>query len=55
MFGFDPVTVSDGMTSLRRGFTRLEMERLLASAGVAGEVAQRPGFRLVATWKPRER
>jgi 2-polyprenyl-3-methyl-5-hydroxy-6-metoxy-1,4-benzoquinol methylase len=54
MLGFDPVTVSDGMTSLRRGFTRRELERLLARAGVAGQVAQRPGFRLVATWSPRD-
>jgi 2-polyprenyl-3-methyl-5-hydroxy-6-metoxy-1,4-benzoquinol methylase len=49
---FDPVTVADGMTSLRRGFTRPELERLLAAAGVAGRVYQRPGFRLVATWVP---
>jgi hypothetical protein len=50
---FDPVTVADGITSLRRGFTKRELERLLVSAGIAGQVAQRPGFRLVATWNPR--
>ena len=50
---FDPVTVADGMTSLRRGFTRPELENLLAKAGVAGRVARRPGFRLVATWVPQ--
>jgi hypothetical protein len=50
---FDPVTVADGMTSLRRGFTRAELEDLLAQAGVAGRVDRRPGFRLVATWVPQ--
>jgi hypothetical protein len=50
---FDPVTVADGMTSLRRGFTRPELENLLAKAGVAGRVDRRPGFRLVATWVPQ--
>jgi hypothetical protein len=49
---FDRVTVADGMTSLRRGFTRPELENLLAKAGVSGRVDQRPGFRLVATWVP---
>ena len=53
LLGFDRVTVADGITSLRRGFTRGELERLLVSAGIAGRVAQRPGFRLVATWNPR--
>jgi SAM-dependent methyltransferase len=50
---FDSVTVADGMTSLRRGFTRPELENLLAKAGVAGRVDRRPGFRLVATWVPQ--
>ena len=53
LLGFDPVTVADGITSLRRGFTRPELERLLASAGIAGRVDRRPGFRLVASWVPR--
>jgi predicted nicotinamide N-methyase len=47
---FDPVTVADGMTSLRRGFTRPELQSLLAEAGIMGRVDQRPGFRLVASW-----
>lgn len=51
--GFDPVTVADGMTSLRRGFSRRELTELMALAGVEGRVARRPGFRLVATWLPR--
>jgi hypothetical protein len=50
---FDPVTVADGMTSLRRGYTRLELKNLLAAAGVAARVDRRPGFRLVATWVPK--
>jgi SAM-dependent methyltransferase len=50
---FDPVTVADGMTSLRRGFTRSELENLLVRAGIAGRVHHRPGFRLVAAWVPQ--
>jgi 2-polyprenyl-3-methyl-5-hydroxy-6-metoxy-1,4-benzoquinol methylase len=52
-FGFDPVTVADGMTSIRRGFSRDEMRSLMARAGIEGRVYRRPGFRLVATWLPR--
>lgn len=48
---FDPVTVADGDTSIRRGFTRAELAALLARAGVRGDVARRPGCRLVATWR----
>jgi hypothetical protein len=50
---FDPVTVADGMTSLRRGFTRKELLGLMSRAGIKGRVDQRLGFRLVATWVPR--
>ncbi|MFL5403011.1 MAG: methyltransferase domain-containing protein [Gemmatimonadales bacterium] len=49
---FDPVTVADGMTSLRRGFRRNELATLLLDAGVSGQVERRRGFRLVATWIP---
>lgn len=49
---FDPVTVADGMTSIRRGYTVKELRGLLARAGVEGTVARRPGYRLVATWRP---
>lgn len=52
-FGFDAVTVADGMTSIRRGFSQDEMRSLLARAGIEGRVYRRPGFRLVATWLPR--
>jgi SAM-dependent methyltransferase len=52
LLGFDPVTRSDGVTSIRRGFSRRELADLLARAGVGGEVSYRPGFRVVATWLP---
>ena len=51
--GFDPVTVADGLTSIRRGFSRRELSSLMARAGVEGRVYRRPGFRLVATWLPQ--
>jgi hypothetical protein len=51
---FDPVTVADGMTSIRRGYTRRELKDLLSAAGVRATVERRPGYRLVATWRPRE-
>jgi hypothetical protein len=51
---FDGVTVADGMTSLRRGYTVGELRGLLAAAGVRAEVSRRPGYRLVAVWRPRE-
>lgn len=52
--GFDPVTVADGITSIRRGYTASELGALLARAGVHGTVTRRPGYRLVATWRPVE-
>ena len=53
LLAFDPVTVADGVTSIRRGFSVPEMRSLLAHAGIEGRVDRRPGFRLVATWRPR--
>lgn len=50
---FDPMTRADGVTSIRRGFTAGELGALLGRAGVAAAVARRPGWRLVATWRPR--
>ena len=49
---FDRVTLADGMTSLRRGYTTGELRRLLARAGVRATVERRPGYRLVAVWRP---
>lgn len=54
LLGFDPVTRVDGVTSIRRGFSRPELLRLMAQAGVKGRVDQRRGFRLVATWHPKD-
>ncbi len=50
--GFDGVTVADGITSLRRGYTAGELRALRAAAGVRGTVERRPGYRLVAVWRP---
>ena len=51
LFRFDPDTLRDGVTSLRRGFTPASLRTLLAEAGVATPVARRPGARLVAVWR----
>jgi SAM-dependent methyltransferase len=53
LLGFDSVTLMDGVTSLRRGFSRRELLHFMELAGVRGSVSQRHGFRLVATWLPR--
>jgi predicted nicotinamide N-methyase len=53
LLGFDRVTLADGVTSIRRGFSRRMLLELMAQAGVTGRVDERPGFRLVATWRPR--
>ncbi|MGQ0702784.1 MAG: methyltransferase domain-containing protein [Gemmatimonadales bacterium] len=47
LLAFDPHTVRDGITSLRRGFTVRGLETLLAQAGLAARVRRRPGARLV--------
>ncbi|HZN99447.1 MAG TPA: methyltransferase domain-containing protein [Gemmatimonadales bacterium] len=51
LLGFDAVTRTDGVTSIRRGFSRRELLDLLELAGVRGRVDQKRGFRLVATWR----
>lgn len=48
---FDRVTIADGLTSIRRGFTAAELRARLRHAGIEGEVAHRPGARVVATWR----
>ncbi len=50
LLGFDSVTLADGVTSIRRGFSRRGLLDLLRRAGLRGRVEQRRGFRLVATW-----
>jgi len=51
MLRFDPVTIADGVTSVRRGYTEAELATLLGRAGITAEVSRRPGFRLVASWR----
>lgn len=53
LLGFDSVTRTDGITSVRRGYHASELAALAARAGVSAQVAQRPGFRLVAYWSTR--
>jgi SAM-dependent methyltransferase len=50
--GLDPSTRRDAITSLRRGYTAAELERLLALAGIAAAVRYRPLARVVAAWEP---
>ena len=52
---FDPITLADGITSIRRGYTAGELRALLAAAGVRARVSRRPGYRLVATWRAEDR
>lgn len=49
---FDPDTLRDGVTSLRRGFSAGTLSALLAQAGIRAPVHRRPGARLVAVWRP---
>ena len=49
---FDPDTMRDGITSLRRGFSSSTLAELLAHAGIRAPVRRRPGARLVAVWHP---
>ncbi len=51
VLGFDPVTVRDGLTSLRRGFSAASLGDLLLEAGLGAPVDRRPGARLVAVWR----
>jgi ubiquinone/menaquinone biosynthesis C-methylase UbiE len=48
---FHAASRHDGVVSVRRGYTRQELQRLLRDAGVAATVRRRPGFRLVGLWK----
>ncbi|HET6836860.1 MAG TPA: methyltransferase domain-containing protein [Gemmatimonadales bacterium] len=54
LLGFDAVTLNDGVTSIRRGFSRAGLLALMAQAGITGRVDATPGFRLVATWLPED-
>jgi ubiquinone/menaquinone biosynthesis C-methylase UbiE len=50
---FHAVTLADGETSIRRGYTPAELGDLLHAAGLEGTVRRRPFYRLVAVWRPR--
>lgn len=52
VLGFDPDTMRDGVTSLRRGFSSASLGALLGQAGIRAPVTRRPGARLVAVWHP---
>jgi len=52
LLGFDEDTRRDGVTSLDRGYSVQSFGQLLGEAGVAAQVARRPGARLVAVWTP---
>jgi len=45
-------TRHDAVVSLRRGYTRVELNAMLREAGVPAIARYRPGFRIVATWEP---
>lgn len=49
---FDRATLHDGAVSIRRGFSVSELGDLLRRAGARARVARRPGWRLVAVWRP---
>ncbi|MGH7589820.1 MAG: methyltransferase domain-containing protein [Gemmatimonadales bacterium] len=51
LLGFDRDTRTDGVTSIRRGYTTAELRQLCAAAGVRASVGSRPGFRVVAWWR----
>ncbi len=51
VLSFHEVTRRDGVTSVRRGFTRCELAALCQAAGMRAAVRRRPGWRLVAWWR----
>jgi ubiquinone/menaquinone biosynthesis C-methylase UbiE len=50
--GCDAVSRHDAVVSLQRGYTRRELNALLAAAGVPPVARYRPGYRVVAAWQP---
>jgi SAM-dependent methyltransferase len=51
VLGFHSVSRTDGVLSVRRGFTTAELAALCQRAGQPATVRRRPGFRLVAYWR----
>ncbi len=50
--GFRATTRRDAVVSLRRGYTKRELDGMLQEAGVRAVARYRPGFRIVAAWSP---
>ena len=50
--GLAPSSRRDAITSLRRGYTTGELNRMLAAAGVPARAVYRPLARVVAAWVP---
>lgn len=46
--GFDRITIHDGLTSLRRAYSRADLAMLMQRAGLSSHVTRHPGWRLVA-------
>jgi SAM-dependent methyltransferase len=53
--GMRRTTRHDAIVSLARGYTREEFTALLAEAGVPAVARSRPGYRVVASWRPGAR
>lgn len=51
LLGFHPVTQVDSVTSVEKGFSRMELDHLCRRAGAQPTVRRRPGWRLVAWWR----
>lgn len=49
--GFGAVTRHDAVVSLRRGYTRAEMNAMLQAGGAPPVARRRRGFRIVAAWR----
>jgi len=50
--GLHPATRRDAVLSLRRGYTKGELQDLIGMAGMSALVTQHPIARLVAVWEP---
>jgi hypothetical protein len=48
----DHVTRHDAVVSLKRGYTKRELDEILQEAGVRTAARYRPGARIVAAWSP---
>lgn len=50
--GFHPVSRNDGVVSILRGFTTVELrELILAATGITPDVRHAPGWRVTAVWR----